>query len=310
MNLMEKSEIEIAKTLMRIRLSQMIINERCKKGDFKIPIHLAFGHEAIAVAVDSTMQKNDKLVLTHRNIHYNLARTHGLKEVCEEYELKKTGLAQGRLGSMNLSNPRGNIVYSSSILGNNLPVGSGLALGEKVTKSDGVVIIVAGDGAIEEGSFYESLLFQKSNNLSTIIIIENNQWSLATKICERRIKINIKKITESLGAGYIKLRGNDPFDYIKKLEDMREFSLTNKTAVCIEVELTTLGSWYQETKEYPKGKFINYHAGSAPEVNLTNWPIITKSTKDPVYILLKYFNENTLKEYADELLDFYYGDIK
>jgi len=307
---MKKSEIDIAKNILRIRLSQMIINERYKKGDFKIPIHLAFGHEAIAVAVDSIMQKNDKLVLSHRNIHYNLARIRGLKEQLEEYYLNKNGLAQGRLGSMNLSNPGKNIVYTSSILGNNFAVGSGLALGEKVNKSEGVVIIVTGDGAIEEGSFYESLLFQKSNNLSTLIIIETNQWSLATKIDERRIEINIKKITESLDAGYIKLKGNDPFYYIKKLEDMRELALTNKTTVCVEVELTTLGSWYMKTKEYPKGKFINYHAGPAPTVNLTNWPIITKSKKDPVYVLKKYFDENTLKTCADEFLTILCGDIK
>ena len=180
---MKDFELRIAKQVLRLRLSQMIINERYKKGDFKIPIHLAFGHEAIAVAVDSVMQKDDKLVLSHRNIHYNLARCHGLKAELEEYYLNKSGLAQGRLGSMNLSNPGKNIVYSSSILGNNFAVGSGLALGEKVNKSEGVVIIVTGDGAMEEGSFYESLLFQKSNNLSVLIIIENNQCSFVLLAC-------------------------------------------------------------------------------------------------------------------------------
>ena len=307
---MKDFELRIAKQVLRLRLSQMIINERYKKGDFKIPIHLAFGHEAIAVAVDSVMQKDDKLVLSHRNIHYNLARCHGLKAELEEYYLNKSGLAQGRLGSMNLSNPGKNIVYSSSILGNNFAVGSGLALGEKVNKSEGVVIIVTGDGAMEEGSFYESLLFQKSNNVSVLIIIENNQWALATRIDERRIEINIKKITDSLDLGYIKLKGNSPFHYIRKLKDMREFALTNKTAVCVEVELTTLGSRYMKTKEYPKGKFINYHAGPAPTVNLTNWPIIAKSNKDPVYVLKKYVDENKLKTCADELLTSLYEDIK
>lgn len=307
---MNEFELNIAKNVLRLRLSQMIINERYKKGRFKIPIHLAFGHEAIAVAVDSIMQKNDKLVLSHRNIHYNLARIHGLKEELEEYYLSKDGLAQGRLGSMNLSNPGKNIVYSSSILGNNFALGSGVALGEKVHKSERVVIIVTGDGAIEEGSFYESLLFQRSNDLSVLTIIENNRWSLATKINERRIEINIKKMAESLGAGYIKLKGNDTFDYIKKLKDARESALTNKTTVCVEVELTTLGSWYMKTKEYPKGKFINYHAGPAPTVSLTNGPIIIKSKKDPVYVLKKCFDENTLKTCADELLAFLYRDIK
>ena len=58
---------------------------------------------------------------------------------------------------------------------------------------DKVVFVVTGDGAIEEGSLWESLVFMKSNNLNVIIIIENNQWSLGTKIEERRCKIDLDK---------------------------------------------------------------------------------------------------------------------
>ena len=64
------------------------------------------GHEAIAVAVDSVMQKNDVLLLTHRNVHYNLARQGTLKEELDEYYLREEGLAQGHLVSMNLNNPK------------------------------------------------------------------------------------------------------------------------------------------------------------------------------------------------------------
>lgn len=307
---METYETGIAKNILRLRLSQMIINERIKQGLFKIPIHLALGHEAIAVAMDVIMHEGDKLVLSHRNIHYNLARIRTLKEELEEYHLTNNGIAQGRLGSMNLSNPDKGIIYSSSILGNNLAVGSGLALGEKVNNGKGVVIIVTGDGAMEEGSFFESLLFQKSNNLSVVTIIENNQWSLATRIHERRIEINIKKVAQSLGAGYVKLSGNDPFQYIEKLKEVRESVLKEKTSVCVEVELTTLGGWYVETKEKPKGRFINYHGGAAPKVDLKNGPVLSKSKKDSVHVLKKYFDENILKGYADELLAFLHEDIK
>ena len=54
----------------------------------------------------------------------------------DEYYLKDTGIASGHLGSMNLSNPQKNIVYSSSILGNNLPVATGFSLGNKLNKKD------------------------------------------------------------------------------------------------------------------------------------------------------------------------------
>lgn len=97
-------DINVAKDLIRVRFSQMIINEGIKIGEFKIPIHLGLGHEAIAVAVKTVMREEDQLVLMHRNIHYNIAKTEYLIPKIDEYLLKKEGLAKGRLGSMNLAN--------------------------------------------------------------------------------------------------------------------------------------------------------------------------------------------------------------
>ena len=295
-------DIEIAKQILKVRLSQMIINEKYKNGEFKIPIHLALGHEAIAVSVDSIMEKNDKLILSHRNIHYNLAREQALKPEIDEYYLKKGGLAKGQLGAMNLANEKKGIVYTSSILGNNLPVATGVALGKKVKKEDGIVIVETGDGAIEEGSFYESLVFLKSNNLPVLIIIENNGWSLATRIKERRCDIDIKKLTESINIKYELLDSNDTYEYIKKLKNLREYTLLNKTPVCIEVKLTTLGSWYLKTDEYPNGKFINYHAGPAPTVNVKDGALIKESQDDPVFVLQKYFSKEEIEEISQNIL--------
>ena len=146
---MKQKELNIIRKIIWLRLAQILVNDRYKKGDFVVPIHLAMGHESIAVATDSVMQEKDALFLTHRNIHYNLVRMGSLKEELDEYYLRETGLAKGHLGSMNLSNPDKNVIYASSILGNNLSVGSGFALGNKVKNLKGVVFIVTGDGGIE-----------------------------------------------------------------------------------------------------------------------------------------------------------------
>jgi len=297
-----RKDIKIAEDLLRIRLSQMIVNEKYKNEEFKIGIHLAFGHEAIAVAVVSVMEKDDQLVLSHRNMHYNLAKSKLLKPELDEYFLKKEGMAKGQLGSMNLANEKENVVYTSSILGNNLGVASGLALGKKASDSKGIILVVTGDGAIEEGSFYESLVFLKSNELVSLVIIENNGWSLATRIKERRCNINLRKFTESLDIKYEKFNSNDTYEYIKKLTELRNYALDNKTPVLLEVELTTLGSWYLKNDEHPDGKFINYHAGPAPEINLTDWPLIEQSDKDPVFVLQKHFKQDLLKETSKEIL--------
>lgn len=294
---MNEEQRKIVKDVLRLRLSQMIVNEEYKNNKFKIPIHLAFGHESIAVAVGAIMNNQDKLVLTHRNIAYNLAREKSITPILDEYFLKSTGTMAGKTGSMNLINPRNGIIYSSSILGNNFSVGTGIALSQKIQNTNSITIILGGDGSMEEGSFYESLIMCKTLELSAIIIIENNEWSMSTKINERRIPINLSKLLESLQIRYVKLSGNDPFSYIKELEELREYSLKEKTPICIEVMVTTLGDWRMKTPEYPDGKFINYHAGPTPSVELSNWPIfLRENEEDPVFALSKYFDKEEMSK--------------
>jgi len=304
------SELEVARNMLRLRLSQMIINEMYKKGDFKVPIHLALGHEAIAVAMDAIMQPADSLVLSHRNIHYNLARIRDLKPEIDEYLLEDNGIAAAKLGSMNLSNPKHGLVYTSSILGNNLSVGAGIALAKKVKQENGLTIVVIGDGAMEEGSFYEGLEFLKSNELPAIYIVENNEWSLATRIHERRCYIDVEKLAASFGLGYARLDSNDVFEYIKYLKHIREKSIEAKTVYVVEVMLTTLGHWMLKIQDPPGEKFINYHAGPAPTINLIEWPIIEEANTDPIFILKKHIDEEKLKQLSSKVLEFLRDNIK
>ena len=301
---------KLAEDILRVRLGQMIINEKLKNKEFKIPIHLALGHEAIAAAVNAVMKDSDQLVLSHRNVHYNLVRSSSLKAHINEYLLKKDGLAAGRLGSMNLANHARGIVYTSSILGNNLCVSCGLSLANKIKKSRGIVMAVTGDGGIEEGAFYESLLFMRTYSLSCLIIVENNGWSLATRIPERRYDINLKRLASAFDIPFKILEGNDPFAYSAALSKLRSFSYKNKLPVIIEVKLSTLGYWSFKTDEFPQGKFINYHCGASPSVKLSDWPVIKNDGCDPVYKLLKHFKEAELKKMSRAMLKRLYGELQ
>ena len=62
----------IIKNIVWLRLAQLKINDYYKLGYFKIPIHLALGHETIAVCVNKIMNKNDHILPSHRNIRYNM----------------------------------------------------------------------------------------------------------------------------------------------------------------------------------------------------------------------------------------------
>ena len=292
----------LAEKIIRIRISQMMVNEQYKDGKFQIPVHLAFGHETIAVAINEIMDENDKLILTHRNIAYNLARLGHLKPIMDEYFLQSSGLDYGKSGSMNLINPNKGIIYTSSILGNNFSVAVGVSMSQKIKHENGITIVLGGDGSLEEGSFHESILMFKSMNLSGLLIIENNEWSMATKISERRIPIDLEKFTSAYGVKYVKLSANNPLNYVEELKNLKNMSKNNNELICVEVVVNTLGDWIMTNDQNPNGKFINYHAGPAPTVDVKTCPALIKdNNSDPIFVLLDLLGLAEINNISDKI---------
>ena len=68
---MKKKFKEIYNLALKSRIFQLEINELIKKKQFKIPIHLALGHEFVSSLVKTNFNNKDKLLLSHRNIHFS-----------------------------------------------------------------------------------------------------------------------------------------------------------------------------------------------------------------------------------------------
>ena len=289
-------DLSMAESVMRIRLGQLLINEHLRNKAFRIPVHLALGHEAIAAAVSAAMRHGDRLCLTHRNIHYNIARAVSLKGELAELRLAEDGVAGGRLGSMNMANPERGIIYASSILGNDLCVGAGVALAEAVAGTDAVTFIVTGDGAMEEGSFYESVEFLASTRSAALVLIENNGWSMFTRIEERRCPISTDMLAETFGLRFEHLEGNDPWHYAATLSRLRDAAATESTTIIVECGLNTLGDFTAPDD----GRHINYHHGAAP-VEVSDLPMIREDASDPIHVLVERLGEPAVRQIADRV---------
>jgi TPP-dependent pyruvate/acetoin dehydrogenase alpha subunit len=106
-----------------------------------------------------------------------------------------------------------------------------------------VTVVVTGDGAMEEGAFYETLLMMRSLRCSALVIVENNGWSLATSITERRCAIDLAALAGGIGAPFQRLTGNVALLYLSQLQQLRQQALAEATPVVVEVDLKTLGGW-------------------------------------------------------------------
>ena len=87
---------------------------------------------------------------------------------------------------MHLSDPSVRFMGSSAIVGNSIPVGVGIGYGIKLRQEAAKSIIFFGDGATEEGIYYESLNFSIIHRLPTVFICENNYYSVYSNLDERQ----------------------------------------------------------------------------------------------------------------------------
>ena len=244
--------------MIELRHSMHRLNEMLKVGAFNIPIHLGFGYEAAAVGMDVTMQPYDMLCLSHRNAAYNLARSKSLDAVLTHYHLQKQdGLAQ--MASMNLAVDDTGIAYSASILGNNLPVAAGIAMNRKLMQRPGIVFVATGDGAMEEGAFWETLIFARSHALGLVIVVENNDCSMSSTIAQRRTPIDLSLVCAGVGVTYRHAPGAVLPDVKAALGAARAEASDGQPAV-VEFDITT----------------YNQHAGPTP-----GWP------GDPMHVALE-----------------------
>jgi pyruvate dehydrogenase E1 component alpha subunit len=259
--------------LVRLRYYQHQINEMLKAGQFnQIPIHLAFGHEAAAIGMDLTLKERDVLCLSHRNAAYNLARFKSLNLVLKSYTMDHEPGEMPNMASMNLANQSLNIPYTSSILGNNMAVAAGIAMNRNISKLPGIVFVVAGDGAIEEGIFWETMIFSRSHNLGLVIVIENDNCSMSSTIEERRCQINLSLICEGLGIGYRELDGASLAAVKSGLNWAREFASNGNVAI-VEMHLETFCQHAGPTPGWPTDPL---------RISLEDGLILGDSLRDPL----------------------------
>lgn len=186
------------KRMSLIRRFELRLAEIYHTDAIKSPVHLSVGQEAVAVAICDPLQKDDLVSNTYRCHATYIAKGGDLNQMMAELYGKATGCAGGKAGSMHLVDMSNGIMGASAVVGTTIPVAAGYALAMQMqaakTGKQRVVVSVFGDGATEEGCFYETLNFASLRKLPILFVCENNRLAIHTplekrwateKLCER-----------------------------------------------------------------------------------------------------------------------------
>lgn len=253
--------VEMFKVLSLIRMVGEKIAEEYPKQEMKCPVHLSIGQEASAVGVCANLKKGDVVFSNHRCHAHYLAKGGNLNKMIAELYGRATGCTGGWGGSMHLTDTSAGFLGSSSIVSGSISIAVGAALALKIQNKNNVSVAFFGDGAAEEGVFYESMNFASVMNLPIIFVCENNMLAVDTKLHIRQSN-NIYERGESLGVRGHKVDGQNAVEVYgvakKIIDECRKAKKPFLLECVVERWADHVSPKYTPTENCPVNIFSNY----------------------------------------------------
>ena len=269
----QEEKVKLYSTMLRIRLIEEAIANEYPKGEMRCPVHLSVGQELLPSLLSLVVSDEDLAVSTHRSHAHYLAKGGSLQKFIAELFGRATGCSKGRGGSMHLIDLDVHFMGSTAIVGNSIPVGVGLGYGAKLRGDGTVVLIYLGDGAVEEGAFYESVNFSAVRKIPAIFLCENNNFSVYSHISERQPQNRrIFTMAEGLGITSKYLDSANPDKSLIELRDIIESVRSTHTPAFIEMDtfrfLEHCGPASDDHLDYRDSNYINDAKSKDPLVVL------------------------------------------
>jgi TPP-dependent pyruvate/acetoin dehydrogenase alpha subunit len=171
-------------TMFSIRSFELKLQQLAKKAILRGSIHFCIGQEAVAAGACAALAAGDLITSTHRGHGHAIAKGARMDLMMAELLGKATGTCKGKGGSMHIADLDLGHLGANGIVGGGLPIATGAALGLKQLGRPQVVVSFFGDGAINEGSFHESLNLAALWKLPVVFVCENNQFGMTTPVAE------------------------------------------------------------------------------------------------------------------------------
>ena len=163
------------------------------------PVHLSIGQEAMAVGVLSVCRPEDVAISTHRDHAHYLAKGGDIGAMIDELYGLETGCSHGYGGSMHLFSREANFLGASAVLPGSTPVAAGLGLGCKLDGRNAISVGFSGDGAADEGAFFEALNLAALLGLPVLFVCEDNGISTNTPLGARQAQSDITAKARAFG---------------------------------------------------------------------------------------------------------------
>lgn len=179
--LTQQQAIEIYRYMLLNRKMEIALENLYKQGKVVGGVYFGLGQEACSCASAHALDKDDWFAPMIRNQGALLVRGFAASDTMMQYMAKADSPTKGRDGTSHFGDvKKRNMVSPISMLGDLIPVMSGVALGARLQGRNIAVMTYIGDGGQSTGVTYEGINFAAVQDLGLVLFVESNEWAYST----------------------------------------------------------------------------------------------------------------------------------
>ena len=178
--------------------------------------HLYNGQEAVAAGTIAGGYETDPVITAYRDHAHGLMRGVQPGPAFAEMYGRATGVVKGKGGSMHFFNVEKQMWGGHGIVGGQTALGLGLAFAAKYLGEKRVCLCYMGDGAVNQGTFHESLNLAQLMKIPVIYVIENNMYSMGTSVERHAAPVELYKRANGYEMLGVRAEAQD-FDQVRQI---------------------------------------------------------------------------------------------
>ena len=173
-------------------------------------LYASLGQEAISVGTAYALEKRDWMAPMIRNIGALLVKGVPPRDIFTQHMAKYTSPTKGKDGTSHFGDLENlHIVSPISMLGDLIPVMTGVAMAGRYLGQKIVAMTWIGDGGSSTGVFHEGLNLAASQKAALVLILENNMWAYSTPVRRQVPLENLADRAKAYGISSYIVDGND-----------------------------------------------------------------------------------------------------
>ena len=209
-------------------------------------LYPSLGQEAISVGTAYALGPGDWIAPMIRNIGALLVRGFKPRDVITQHMARYTSPTHGKDGTSHLADLKvRHIVPPSSVLGDLIPVMTGVALAGRYLGQRIDTMTWIGDGGTSTGVFHEGMNFAAVQKAPFVLIVENNQWAYSTPVERQSALKNLADRARAYGMRSEIVDGNDVVAVVRTAREAVEHARAGNGPVLIEAKTMRMGGHAQ-----------------------------------------------------------------